>query len=472
MTRRALFCLAMLVLVGGLFSGGALADQSNHSKEEYYELHKLLVDTLDQVEQNYVKDVSRRELIEAAIKGVLSELDPYSSYISPDELGQFRTTVDGNFGGIGIQIVVDHGRLEVLSPLVGTPAYRAGMMAGDRITEIDGKSTKGITLDEAVGRLKGEVGSEITLTVIHPGQSEPEKVTVTRELVRVNTVLGDHRKDDDNWDFMLDDQRQIGYVRITAFTRDTARDLRKALSQLKKDNLRGLILDLRFNPGGLLRSAIEVSDLFVSKGRIVSTKGRDPAGEERAWEAHGENSFEGFPMVVLVNRYTASAGEIVSACLQDHKRAVIMGERTWGKGSVQNVIPLEGGRSALKLTTASYHRPSGKKIDKYSSTPDDEDWGVMPDDGYLLNLTDQELVGLLTDRRERDILRPKLPQGAQADNTAEATPQSGTNAESKSSQDDQTPDTQQAAKPEQPQFVDPQLRMAVDYLTAELARAD
>jgi len=483
MTRRALVWLVMLVLVGGLVSAGALADQSKQSKEEYYELHKLLVDTLDQVEQNYVKDVTRRELVEAAIKGILSELDPYSSYIGPDELGQFRTTVDGNFGGIGIQIVVDRGRLEVLSPLVGTPAYRAGMMAGDQITEINGKSTKGITLDEAVARLKGEVGSEITLTVIHPGKSEPEKVTVTRELVRVNTVLGDHRKKDDNWDFMLDSQKQIGYVRITAFTRDTPRDLRKALEELKKDDLRGLILDLRFNPGGLLRSAIEVSDLFVSKGRIVSTKGRDPDGEQRAWEAHAKDSFEGFPMVVLVNRYTASAGEIVSACLQDHKRAVIMGERTWGKGSVQNVIPLEGGRSALKLTTASYRRPSGKKIDKYSSTGDDEDWGVMPDDGYLLNLTDEELVSLLTDRRERDILRPKQPDGAQAGQTDREPRQSEENPDGGPSKADESasgqghephepPGEQKATEPEESEFVDPQLRMAVDYLTAELAGAN
>ena len=483
MARRTLVCSVMLILVGGLFSAGALAVQSKQPKEEYYELHKLLVDTLDQVERNYVKDVSRRELIEAAIKGVLSELDPYSAYISPKDLGQFRTAVDGNFGGIGIQIVVDHGRLEVLSPLVGTPAYRAGMMAGDRITEINGKSTKGITLDEAVGQLKGEVGSEITLTVIHPGKSEPEKVTITRELIRVNTVVGDHRKEDDNWDFMLDSQEQIGYIHITAFSRDTARDLRKALDQLKKDNLRGLILDLRFNPGGLLRSAIEVSDLFVSKGRIVSTKGRGPEGAERVWEAHEEDSFEGFAMVVLINRYTASAGEIVSACLQDHKRAVIMGERTWGKGSVQNVIPLEGGRSALKLTTASYLRPNGKSIHRFLHAEEDEEWGVIPDDGYLLKLTDQELVSLVTDQRQRDILRPKQPEGARAGQPDREPSQSEENADSEPSQPDESEpdqedepdeaaDQQEPSEPEESELVDPQLRMAIDYLTAELARAD
>ena len=326
--------------------------------DDYYELYQVFADTLDQVERNYVKPVSRRELIEAAIGGVLGKLDPYSNYINRDDLGRFKSTVESQFGGIGIQITIDHDQLKILSPLVGTPAYRAGLQAGDNILEIEGKTTDGVSIEEAVKRLKGEAGTSVTLTVAHVGSSKRETVTVTRELIHVETVLGDHRQNDDAWNFMLDADKHIGYIRVTGFSRDTAADLKKALENLKTAGLKGLILDLRFNPGGLLTSAIEISDLFITSGRIVSTQGRNTP--ERTWDAQQEGTFEGFPIAVLVNRYSASASEIVSACLQDHKRAVVIGERTWGKGSVQNVIELEGGRSALKLTTASYKCPAVK----------------------------------------------------------------------------------------------------------------
>ena len=349
-----------------------------------YELYQIFADTLDQVERNYVKDISRRELMEAAIQGVLGKLDPYSNYISPDEIGRFKSTVESQFGGIGIQIGVEDGQLKVISPLVGTPAYRAGLEAGDMILEIDGKSTEGISIDQAVKQLKGEAGTKVTLTVQQPGAAKRETVTITREWVHIETVMGDRRKGDDAWDFMLDHDKHIGYIRISAFSRDTAQDLKKALVELQKEGMKGLIVDLRFNPGGLLTSAIEVSDLFVSDGRIVSTKGRNTA--ERTWDAEKEGTFEGFPMVVLVNHYSASASEIVSACLQDHKRAVVIGERTWGKGSVQNVIELEGGKSALKLTTASYIRPSGKNIHRFPDSKEGDEWGVMPDAGFELAL--------------------------------------------------------------------------------------
>lgn len=469
MARRiAVFWFVAVVLVGGLLAPVALADQSGQAKDDVYELHKLLVDTLDQIEQNYVKEVTRRQLIEAAIKGILNELDPYSSFIAPERLDQFRTAVDGNFGGIGIQIDVRNRRLVVISPLAGTPAHRAGILAGDQIIEIDGESTKGIELDEAVRQLKGETGSDVTLTVLHPGKTEPEKITVTREIIRVKTVLGDRRKEDDTWEFMLDRQKQIGYVRVTAFSRDTAQQLRAALDELNKESLRGLILDLRFNPGGLLSSAIEVADLFVSEGRIVSTKGRDPEEEDRFWDAHKEGSFEGFAMVVLVNRFTASAGEIVSACLQDHDRAVIIGERTWGKGSVQNVIPLEKGRSALKLTTASYLRPNGKNIHRFSDADEDDEWGVAPDDGYELKLTDEEMLALVHERHRRDVLRPKATEPAEAGPDEPPQPDEPT----PNRQDEPAPADEEPPEQEPSEVVDAQLQMAVDYLTAELARAD
>ena len=207
---------------------------------------------------------------------------------------------------------------------------------------------------------------------------------------------------------------------MTAFSRDTAGELQRALEQLQSAGMRGLILDLRFNPGGLLNAAIEVSDLFISEGRIVSTKGRSTP--ERSWDAHKAGTFEGFPMVVLVNRFSASASEIVSACLQDHKRAVIMGERTWGKGSVQSVIELEDGKSALKLTTAAYFRPSGKNIHRFPDAKDQDEWGVMPDKGFELKLSDKEIVELIQDRRNRDILRNGNAEQPPSDKTTNQKP--------------------------------------------------
>ncbi len=377
--------------------------------DDGYELFELLADTVDQIDRNYVKEVDRRELIEAAIRGMMTKLDPYSSYIGPEELAQFRTSVDSEFAGIGVQVSNDDGDLSVLSPIYGTPAYRAGIQAGDRIVEIEGHSTDGLLTEDAIRLMKGPDGSKVTLTIVHTGQTKREKFTLTRERVVVETVLGDRRKTDDHWDFMYDAKNAIGYVRVSAFSLDTAKELHDAMADLKKRKLRGLVLDLRFNPGGLLRSAIEVSKLYISKGRIVSTKGR--SSPERFWDADGSDAFEGFPMVILVNRYSASASEIVSACLQDHQRAVIMGERTWGKGSVQNIIELEHGRSALKLTTAAYRRPSGKNIHRFPDAKDKDEWGVMPDLGYELALNDRETRELAAVRRQRDIIA--APRGRQ-----------------------------------------------------------
>ncbi len=382
-------------------AGKQAADRKTRVEDDY-ELYQIFADTLDQVERNYVKDISRRELMEAAIQGVLNKLDPYSNYISPDDIGRFKSTVESQFGGIGIQIGMEGGQLKVISPLVGTPAYRAGLLAGDAIIEINGQSTSGISIDEAVKQLKGEAGSKVSLVIQHPGSIKKEPVSITREWVHIETVLGDHRKPNDQWDFMLDHDGKIGYVRITAFSRDTAADLKKALVELQQEGLRGLIVDLRFNPGGLLTSAIEVSDLFVADGKIVSTKGRNTV--ERTWEAEKDGTFDGFPMAVLVNHYSASASEIFSACMQDHKRAVVIGERTWGKGSVQNVIELEGGKSALKLTTASYYRPSGKNIHRFPDSKEGDEWGVMPDAGFELALNRAQTEQLIMNRRDRDIV--------------------------------------------------------------------
>jgi carboxyl-terminal processing protease len=520
MARCRALRLALVLIAAALSGPGLLqADEPRKPSEDDYELYQIFADTLDQVERNYVKDISRRELMEAAIQGVLNKLDPYSNYISPDEIGRFKTTVESQFGGIGIQIGMEQGQLKIISPLVGTPAYRAGLEAGDAILEIEGKSTEGLQIDEAVKRLKGEAGTKVTLAVRHARTGERETVTITREMVHIETVLGDHRKSDDAWDFMLDHDKRIGYIRISAFSRDTAEDVKKALVELKNQGLKGLIVDLRFNPGGLLSSAIEVSDLFVTDGRIVSTKGRNVP--ERSWDAEAEGTFEGFPMAVLVNHFSASASEIFSACLQDHKRAVIIGERTWGKGSVQNVIELEGGKSALKLTTASYHRPSGKNIDRGPDAKDSDEWGVMPDPGFELALNARQTERLIRYRRDRDILRkhsdgekkpdevakadaedPETKQGdaAKSEETKREAPaepkaedakpgepepgepkpdEAKPSAPDKPESDDAPDGSPQPQKPAQALHdeasqspVDPQLEKAISFLTQELARAN
>ncbi len=459
------FVVAITCVLAVAVMSARAADQpaDKKSADDDYELYQAFADTLDQVQRNYVKDVSRRELLEAAIQGVLSKLDPYSNYISPEDISRFKTAVESQFGGIGIQIGPEDGQIKIITPLIGTPAYRAGLESGDVILEINGKSTEGIRIDEAVKQLKGEAGTNVTLTVMHPGSAEKETVTITREWVHVETILGDRRKTDDSWDFMLDHDKHIGYIRLSAFSRETAGDLKRALVDLQKTGLKGLILDLRFNPGGLLNSAIEVSDLFISSGRIVSTKGRNTP--ERVWDAQKEGTFEGFPMAVLVNHYSASASEILSACLQDHERAVVIGERTWGKGSVQNVIELEGGKSALKLTTASYHRPSGKNIHRFPDSKDSDEWGVLPDSGYDLKLTNSQTERMVHDRRERDKLVGKHAKAAGDKPSTPAVPAAADEPKA------ETPPADDAKANDAQAPVDPQLQKAVDYLTQALARA-
>jgi carboxyl-terminal processing protease len=383
-----------------------LAEEPAQAAIDEFELLKLFADTLDQVERNYVKEIDRRELMEAAIRGMLTKLDPYSNYIPPGDLDRFKTGVENEFGGVGLQVSSEGGELKVVSPIFNTPAYRAGIAAGDVIESIDGTSAKGMSIDDAIKRMKGKLGTEVDVG-IRRSSGAPESFKLKRELVRVETVLGDHRDADDTWNFWLDQERHIAYIRLTGFGRHTAGDLKKALETLGQANIKGLIIDLRNNPGGLLSAAIEIADLFIETGPIVSTAGR--AAPEQTWDAKKPGTFGGFPMAVLVNRYSASASEIVSACLQDHERAVIVGERTWGKGSVQNIIELESGKSALKLTTAGYKRPSGRNIHKFEGAKEEDDWGVRPNAGFEVKVADDVLRAIVQARHQRDIIRKPSP---------------------------------------------------------------
>ena len=285
------------------------------SEEEILLLMRMFSETFEQIERNYVKGIDRRRLVEAAIRGMLKELDQYSNYISPDQISRFQQSVSQQFGGIGIQVRPD---LVVATPLAGSPAYKAGIKAGDRIVEIDGKQASTFPenrkLETAVSLMKGKAGDPVTLGIRRTGVKDVIKITVKRAIVQVPTVMGDAFGKDDQWRFMLDDKQKIGYVRLTHFARRTADELSAALGRLKKQGMKALVIDLRFNPGGLLSQATRISDMFIDKGRIVSTKGRNV--RERIWDATKPGTHSGFPIAILVNHFSASASEILSACLQ------------------------------------------------------------------------------------------------------------------------------------------------------------
>jgi carboxyl-terminal processing protease len=389
---------------------------SMRDKDPDYELVRLMVDVIDEVDRKYVRELdpeAKRKLVEDMINGGLERLDPHSNFINAKRLKQFAKESKGEFGGVGIQVSTDsRGILQVISPLVGTPAYEAGVLAGDLIVKIDGKSTETITLSDAVEMIQGEPGQKVTLTVLHEGSKEPVDLEMVRAVIRVQSVMGDTRKagHPEDWDFFIDPENKIAYVRLVNFSETTAKELRGTLNQLQQEGVRGLILDLRLNPGGLLKAAVEVTNLFLPEGRIVSTRGR--TGQEEAYDADERRAVLGSaaecPMAILVNRFSASASEIVAAALQDHQRAVVIGERTFGKGSVQSVVKMEDGASAMKLTTGSYERPSGKNIHRFTDAKETDDWGVQPNNsGYLL--TASSLASLKADDIPEEVISNLKP---------------------------------------------------------------
>ncbi len=290
--------------------------------------------------------------------------------------------------------------------------------------KIDDTSTRGLSIDDAIKLMGGEEGTEVSVTILHHDAEKAETVSLKRERIEQPTVIGYHRDAAGQWDYFCDASQHIAYIRITAFSGNTARDLRRVLKQLLDQHAEGLVLDLRFNPGGMLNQAIEVCDLFLREGRIVSVEGRGTP--EQTWDAKGPGTIVplGFPLVVMVNRFSASAAEIVSACLQDNHAAIIVGERTWGKGSVQKIIVLEDGQSALKLTTAGYHRPSGQNIHREVGAGEDEQWGVHPDPDCEIRLSNRDLGRLGTLYDQRDELTKVRGRRDAAESGAEAAAES------------------------------------------------
>jgi carboxyl-terminal processing protease len=386
------------------------ADSAHRS--EHGRMYDTFSEVLKEVDQHYLRKVENRQLFEGALQGMMTKLDPYSAYIGPDQYADFVATLEQKFGGIGIEVSLDpeSGALTVTTPIADSPAFAAGIRAGDRILQIDGESTEGLPLEKIVARLRGKRGA-VELTVLHKGQSEPVDIKVGRAVIPVLSVLGDTRDAENHWNYFLAGHDRIGYVRITNFGENTVEELDTALTWLADRHVRGLVLDLRNNRGGVFDQAIATCDLFLSAGRIVSTRGRDGL-ELKTWEASGKALCAQLPLVVLVNQHTASAAEIVAACLQDHKRATIVGERTFGKGTVQNVKLLEGGRSLLKLTTASYWRPSGQDIHRHHDAKDQENWGVQPDPGFEVKLSEQETEDLIRRRHSGDIVNAHPPAEA------------------------------------------------------------
>lgn len=357
--HRNILIAASLVLIG---FGAAKFDYSMlkaQAEDRYSEL-QLFSKVLNMVQQYYVEEVDSKKLIYGALKGMLRELDPHTNFLPPEIMKDFETETSGEFGGLGIEISVQNGILTIISPIEDTPAWEAGIKSGDKIIAVDGKSTKGLSLVEASQFMRGKKGSKTTLTVAREGVEEPFDITITRASVKIKSV-----KPTDFEDGYL-------YVKVTSFIENTSRDLEKALLEEAKKygNIKGIILDLRRNPGGLLDQAIKVSDLFLEDGIIVSTRGRDQRNTEIT-KASKKLDYVGFPVIVLMNEYSASASEIVAGALQDNHRALIIGQKSFGKGSVQTVVKMGDG-SGLKLTIARYYTPSGRSIQAEGITPDIE----------------------------------------------------------------------------------------------------
>jgi len=361
--RLSTLALALLLGVGAVQAADApAASPAANGKEAPLPLDELrtFAEVLDRVKAAYVEPVDDKTLLENAIKGMLSNLDPHSAYLGPEEFAELQESTSGEFGGLGIEVGSEDGFVKVISPIDDTPAANAGIQPGDLIVKIDGKPTKGQSMNEAVDSMRGKAGSPITLTIVRGG-GKPFDVELKRAIIKVKSVRSQ----------ML--EPGYGYLRITQFQVNTGEETVKALSKLRNDNkgkLKGLVLDLRNNPGGVLQSAVEVADAFLTKGLIVYTKGRIPNSELR-FSADPADPSDGVPLVVLINGGSASAAEIVAGALQDQKRAILMGTDSFGKGSVQTVLPLNNDR-ALKLTTALYYTPNGRSIQAQGITPDIE----------------------------------------------------------------------------------------------------
>jgi len=348
--------MVAVAFAAGLGAGPLLAQ----SDQGTFRSLKLFGDVFERVRAEYVEDVGDDELIEAAISGMLTSLDPHSSYLDEDRYRDMQVQTRGEFGGLGIEVTMENGLVKVVSPIDETPAFRAGIEAGDLISEIDGEAVMGLSLSEAVELMRGAPNTDIALTILREGAEEPMEIELTRAVIKISPVRSRVERD-------------VGYLRVTTFNEQTEDALTDAVDTIQAevgDDLLGVVLDLRNNPGGLLDQAVEVSDLFLDRGEVVSTRGRT-AEEVQRFNARSGDALDGLPMVVLINGGSASASEIVAGALQDHRRAIVMGTQSFGKGSVQTIMPVSGA-GAIRLTTARYYTPAGTSIQATGIVPDIE----------------------------------------------------------------------------------------------------
>ena len=347
------------IIVGAIFNCFAIAETEENRKEIYEQLN-LFGEVFDRVRSTHVESVRSKDLIRAAIDGMLSSLDPHSGYLPPESFEDMQVDTKGAFGGLGIEVTQEDGFVKVVSPMDGTPAFKAGVEAGDFITHVDSEPTLGLTLAEAVDKMRGPVGSEITLTIVRTGEIEPLEIVIERDVIKLTAAK-------------VRSEGNVIIVRVTTFNEQTTPNIKEGIKK-QIDNLSGMgnvdgfIIDLRNNPGGLLSEAISVTDMFLEKGEIVSTRGRDLEDGER-YNARSGDLAEGKPIVLIINGGSASASEIVAGALQDHNRAIVMGTKSFGKGSVQSILPI-GKEGAIRLTTARYYTPSGRSIQALGVAPD------------------------------------------------------------------------------------------------------
>ena len=354
--------------------------------DELYQKIDLFSEVLDKIQNEYVDEINQAETIDAAINGLLQSLDPYSGYMNPDVFKESRDDVSGEFGGLGIEVSMEAGVVKVITPIDDTPAARAGVKAGDYIVKINGEQVQGKTLMEAVNLMRGPVGTFIEITIIRKGLKKAKVIKITREIIEVRSVVSKKI------------QNKVGYLRLRAFNENSGSQLKSEISEIEKNKKTiGYILDLRNNPGGLLSQAIKISDFFLDDGEIVSTNGRRSRENKKFFAKKGDK-INGKPLIVLINNGSASAAEIVAGALQDQKRAVLLGETTYGKGSVQSIIPLKN-KGAIRLTVSKYYLPSGKSISKVGVNPDirveekGEDFSINTDTDNQLNYAVKLLIG-------------------------------------------------------------------------------
>ncbi|UCE71093.1 MAG: S41 family peptidase [Nitrospiraceae bacterium] len=436
---KTAFLLLLVIATAGLFlTNWDLLKNVGAEEDDHYTRIKTFAETLSLVKKNYVEEVDEQDLVYGAIKGMLSSLDPHSSFMQPKIYKEMKIDTKGEFGGLGIQIGIKDKILTIIAPIEDTPAYKAGVKAGDKIVEIDNESTKDITLHDAVTKLRGRKGTKVTITIVREGLEKPKDITITRDIIKLKSVKSK----------VLEDG--IGYVKLTQFQEKTANDLKKTMRELEQKDITSLVIDLRNNPGGLLKGAVDVTSHFLPAGKLVVYI-KDRSGDKKEFHTINGSRYYKDPIIVLVNEGSASASEIVAGALQDWDRAVILGTQTFGKGSVQTVIPLSDG-SALRLTTARYYTPKDRSIQTTGITPD-----IIVKAGSKVEEKSHPVI------REKD-----LKKHLKNDNGEEETEEDKTDTDSK---DDTETDSNQESDGEETETAtdsaedeDIQLQRAVDLL--------